>query len=163
MATTKAVQAPTSVEQWKKEAQGIPLPLPSGKTCLVRNVGMQVFLQRGLIPNSLMPLVKEGMKSGKGPELNTDDITDEMLADMIALFDAATVYCVVQPDVQPAPAIEGERLEDVLYVDEVDFEDKQFIFQFVVGGTRDLERFREEQGAVVEHLRSGATVEQATE
>jgi hypothetical protein len=39
---------------------------------------------------------------------------------------------------------EGERDEDVLYVDEVSLEDKNFIFQFAVGGTADVERFREE-------------------
>lgn len=37
-----------------------------------------------------------------------------------------------------------------VYTDEVDQEDKQFIFQFVVGGTSDLERFRREQAAALE-------------
>jgi len=40
--------------------------------------------------------------------------------------------------------MEGERDEDTLYADEVSLEDKQFIFQFSVGGTADVERFREE-------------------
>lgn len=39
---------------------------------------------------------------------------------------------------------EGSRDEDTLYADEVSQEDKQFIFQFAVGGTADVERFREE-------------------
>lgn len=39
---------------------------------------------------------------------------------------------------------EGDRDEDTLYVDEVSLEDKQFIFQFAMGGTADVERFREE-------------------
>jgi hypothetical protein len=37
-----------------------------------------------------------------------------------------------------------------LYTDDVDDEDKQFIFQYVVGGSRDLERFRSEQASAVE-------------
>lgn len=39
-----------------------------------------------------------------------------------------------------------ERDEDALYTDVVDFEDKLFIFNFAVGGTADLETFRQESG-----------------
>lgn len=39
---------------------------------------------------------------------------------------------------------EGKRDEDVLYVDQVSAEDKNFIFQFAMGGTADVERFRKE-------------------
>jgi len=152
-----APKKPTSVQQWKKAAQGVPLEVPSGNTALVRNVGMQVFLQRGLVPNSLMPIVRMAM-SGKEPELKLDDITEDQLRDMVALFDAVVVHCVVEPKVQPVPAEGEERADDVLYVDEVDFDDKQFIFQWVVGGTRDLEQFRKEQAASVESVRGGAAL-----
>ena len=37
---------------------------------------------------------------------------------------------------------EGERDEDTLYADEVNMDDKMFIFQFAVGGTADVESFR---------------------
>lgn len=47
------------------------------------------------------------------------------------------------------PFIEGARDEDTLYADEVSLEDKQFIFQFAMGGTADVERFREELGSGV--------------
>jgi hypothetical protein len=39
---------------------------------------------------------------------------------------------------------EPERDEELLYADVVDLEDKQFIFQWCVGGTGDVESFREE-------------------
>jgi hypothetical protein len=149
---------PTPVAEWKQQAQGKPLEVPSGKTALVRNPGMEVFLRRGLIPNSLMPIVRKAM-SGKEPELNLEDITEDQLQDMVSLFDAITVYCVVEPKVLPVPADNEERREDVLYVDEVDFEDKQFIFQWVVGGTRDVEKFRAEQKVSLESLRGGAAME----
>lgn len=41
--------------------------------------------------------------------------------------------------------MEGERKPGVLYADRVDMEDKLFIMQFTLGGTRDLERFRQQQ------------------
>lgn len=40
--------------------------------------------------------------------------------------------------------LEDARDEDTLYADEVSLEDKNFIFQFAVGGTADVERFRQE-------------------
>jgi len=40
---------------------------------------------------------------------------------------------------------EAERDPDILYADQVDMDDKLFIFQWALGGTRDLERFREQQ------------------
>lgn len=158
MATQKAAPKPTTATQWKKQAQGVPVEVPSGNTALVRNVGMQVFLKQGIVPNSLMAIVKQAI-SGKKIELNVEEITEQQLSDMVDLFDAVTLYVVVEPKVYPAPAQDEERESGKLYVDEVDFEDKQFIFQWAVGGTRDLEKFREEQGAVMESVRGVSTVE----
>lgn len=53
---------------------------------------------------------------------------------------------------------EGERDEDALYADEVDLEDKNFVFQFATGGTADVERFREEQRKRVADLSNGKAV-----
>ena len=153
---------PSTAAQWKQAAQGKPLEVPSGNTALVRNVGMEVFLRRGLVPNSLMGYVRTAM-SGKEVELKVEDITEGQLEDMIGLFDAVVVYCVVEPAVLPVPAEGEERDPAALYVDEVDFEDKQFIFQWVVGGTRDLEKFREEQAASLERVRGGAAMESKAE
>lgn len=51
--------------------------------------------------------------------------------------------------------VEGERDDDTLYADEVSLEDKQFIFQFAVGGTADVERFREELSRNVGNVPNG--------
>jgi hypothetical protein len=40
--------------------------------------------------------------------------------------------------------IEPERDTELLYADEVDLQDRVFIMNFAVGGTRDLARFRRE-------------------
>lgn len=173
---TPAKKKASTAQAWKKDAQGTPLEVPSGHTALVRPVGMQVFLQRGMIPNSLMPIIREAMKSGKPQDMKMDDVTAEQIEDMMALFDAVTCYVVVEPKVTPTPmrpvdpqpegatetVLEPVPAEDrdpnVLYVDEVEFDDKQFIFQWVVGGTRDIEQFRREQGAAVEQLRPSPDV-----
>jgi hypothetical protein len=159
----------TSASEWKKQA-GKPLELPSGKVCLARNPGMKPMLSAGLIPNSLIPIVTEALSRGGSPsggaskqdeaiekqlteQLKTDP---KLLVDMMDAIDAVTVYCVIQPKVHPVPMKEkvdelggvtliedpAAKDDDLLYVDEVDFDDKTFIFNWAVGGSRDLERFR---------------------
>jgi hypothetical protein len=44
------------------------------------------------------------------------------------------------------PLPDDQRVEGQIYLDVVDLMDKMYIFQFVVGGVSDLERFREEFG-----------------
>lgn len=155
----------STTADWKQSAQGVDLEVPSGNICKARPAGMQVFMERGVIPNSLMQFVRQALK-GEEPEIKADEITEDQLRDMMELFDAVTVYCVIEPKVSKVPRDDdgnpiplSERDQDKLFVDEVDFEDKQFIFQWVVGGTRDLERFREEQSASLERVRPGTNLE----
>jgi hypothetical protein len=58
--------------------------------------------------------------------------------------------------------ISDDRDADTMYADEVDFNDKVFIFNFAVGGTRDLERFRSEHGEFVAGVESSASVQPAS-
>ena len=143
----------TSAQAWKKAAsEGTPLTVPSNNTCLVRTPGMEVFVRKGLIPNSLMPIVQEAMAKGKAPKSLDMPADPKMLDEMMDLMDAVTIYCVLEPKVSPTPAEGAIRDEETLYVDEVDFNDKLFIFQFAVGGTSDLEKFREGLGEHLEDL-----------
>lgn len=48
--------------------------------------------------------------------------------------------------------VEGPREDDVLYSDMVDINDKMFIMNYAVGGTRDFERFRNERQSSVAEL-----------
>ena len=60
------------------------------------------------------------------------------------VLDRITTSCVVQPEIKMTPNDPTSRVAGVVYADQVEMEDKLFLFQFVVGGTRDLERFRKE-------------------
>jgi hypothetical protein len=117
------------------------------------------------------------------PELMTKFLEGEgALEDLFSSFDKVTSYCVVEPkcqwhmrkvldahgdhlvDSKGRPQYEeipeSERDENVLYTDKVDMDDKAFIFNFVVGGTRDIERFREESGDDVAVVQPRENVEQ---
>lgn len=64
---------------------------------------------------------------------------------------------------EDVPENERVDVEGVLYTDDIDFEDKSFLFQYAVGGTRDLERFRGESNEAVESVRDGDDVSEPTE
>lgn len=139
----------TSPKDWKKKSTNRPLELPSGNTALVRAPGLQVFIEQGFIPNSLMPIVSKAIKKGKPPKMDELTVSKETLTELVQMADEVCLYCVVEPPVNPVPKDEEgntipshKRDEDTLYVDEVDMEDKMFIFQFAMGGTANLERFR---------------------
>ena len=121
----------------------------------------------------------KGLPPEKQKELGSDP---RQIADMMSMMDRVLVKSVVEPAVHFLPPcvsqktgqvcgedplasihqdakasgwhvyVEGDKDDDLVYVDEVDFEDKSFIFQYVMGGTSDLERFRKEQASDVESV-----------
>lgn len=76
---------------------------------------------------------------------------------------------VIKAEIENKPAPEhpgllGKEIEEeyrdpeALYIDEVEMDDKMFIFGWAVGGTADLERFREESAAVLADVPVGEAV-----
>lgn len=151
----------TTAEEWAAEYEGSKLKLPSGKVCLARNPGLAVFIEKGLIPNSLMSIVMAAFEKGeqaKPQDLREVGADPQKLKDLFELVNAVLCECVIQPHVQMPPEDKGDRKPGVLYADIVDMDDKMFIFQWAVGGTKDVESFRAEQATAMERLRSGAGV-----
>jgi hypothetical protein len=149
----KAIEASGSkpgaskISDFKKGRQGI-FELPSGLYMKLRNPGgLKVFLADGIIPNSLMSIVTSALE-GKKP--STEDLIDpkvgvdpQMVDDMMSLVNHIMVACAVDPKVYDVPEDEDDRDEELLYADELDDQDKMFVFQWVSGGTTDLEYFRQ--------------------
>jgi hypothetical protein len=65
------------------------------------------------------------------------------IIEALSMIDKVVLHCVVEPKLSPAPEREEDRDADTLYVDEVDLDDRMFILNFALGGSRDLETFRE--------------------
>ena len=139
----------SSVSDFKKKSGGI-IELPSGVHMRLRNPGgMRVFIQAGTIPNSLMTIIQESLDKGKTTNIaekivGPDGVDEQMVNDMLHMLNVVIVECAVEPRVEMPPADESSRRDDTVYADEVDDEDKMFVFQWVTGGTRDLEQFRRE-------------------
>jgi hypothetical protein len=142
---------PTTAKEWKQK-RGADLPVPSGNVALVKMLGPEVLMRKGNMPDSLFPIVESAIREGKGmpPQKMAEIANDpDKLDEILTLIDYVVVQAVIEPRVAAAPESENDRRSDVLYVDEVEWEDKIFIFNFVVGGTRDLETFRKQQAAAV--------------
>jgi hypothetical protein len=144
----------TNSKNWKKSNVGQELNLPSGNVALVKNPGIQHFIKEGMIPNALLPIVQNALGAGGITGEKAKEMTQDLsvIAEIMQTMDAITVACVVDPPILSKPATEAERDPELLYVDEVDDADKTFIFQFALGGTKDLEKFRKQQDDVMDDI-----------
>lgn len=180
---------PTRATDWvSREGRGDTeaVLLPSGNTALVRRTGPEAFLEQGLIPDSVTPIIDEAVRSKKGlkPRTKQDLLNDPAaIGSMVEMLDRTLCYAVVEPKVIMPPGcvtcgelnsakeirhkdtkhvdyhefIETPRDADVLYADRVDLDDKMFVMNFCLGGTRDLQKFRHEYGASVAGVLAGAS------
>jgi hypothetical protein len=143
------------------------LQVPSGQLCLVRRPGVQGLIQAGVLRNidSLSALVSEKhLKRGKKPqdrkskkgdkddgEIDIKSIMKDTktLENIMHTVDRVVCHCVVKPEVHMTPNDATSRKTGIVYADMIDITDKMFIFNFVVGGTRDMESFRGELEGLV--------------
>jgi hypothetical protein len=157
----------SQIGDFKSRMGGI-MELPSGLVMKLKNPGgLQSFIANGTIPNSLLGMVQEGLKGKTGEDAAkaaadlSNDI--ESLGDMLKMLDLVMIQSAREPRVYAVPTPEDlerhnilnpdNQFEDIdsyrdsfdddrLYVDEIEEMDKQFVFQWVSGGVRDLETFR---------------------
>lgn len=132
------------------------LVVPSGQTCLVRRPGVQRLMEAGVLRqvDTLASIVaEEHIKRVKGeePEIDTDSLAkdEDALISIMDVVDRVMVHCVVKPEIVMAPTSIDDRVGGVIYSDMIDIEDKMFIFNFAVGGSRSVEQFRQESLAAM--------------
>lgn len=139
-----------------KSSARIELKLPSGHTCLVVRPGVQGLIKARLLDSldQLTTIVQADHIDANNPKAMASAVSalsadPKRLLEAMELMDKVMCHVVVDPKVLMPPSEEDERDEDKLYADEVDEEDKMFIFQFVVGGTRDIATFRAESAKLL--------------
>ena len=148
---------------WGSQSPYTDLKFPSGQLALVRVPGLQGLLKEGILHNldTLTPFIEEhaaaanGRKPKKGPSVAEIMANPETVNQLMHVLDRITTSCVVQPEIRMTPNDPTTRVQGAVYADQVELDDKLFLFQFVVGGTRDLESFREQTRAVMGGLHSG--------
>lgn len=158
-ATSKKTPAkkPTTAQAWRKNQNSEPLQLPSGNYMRVRRMGMQAILKTGKVPNSLMSMMRRAVDKGTGTDAVEKEMaqlveSEEGLMEMANFMDTLVTMVALEPKVALPPPADHDRAEDILYTDELEDDDKNFIFQYVTGGTDDVETFRNESRAGVASL-----------
>lgn len=133
-------------QQWKSKSSVPSVEVPSGNIARIRRKALTVFMKTGMIPNDLLPIIQKALNAGR-MEVKADELmaTPQLITSTLELIDMVVVECVVEPKVYPVPEREDQRDPELLYVDEVDWTDKQFIFAFVVGAVEDVAAFRRQQ------------------
>lgn len=148
------------------------IELPSGIVVRVANPGgIKAFLNADSgIPNSLMGIIQDQL-NGAGKQLSAEELVVkngevdmEMIEDMMKLMDVIALKVIVDPVIWPNPTEEDlvewnaqnpnqqfnsldHYIQDHpsrVFVKELPDDDKTFLFQWISGGTRDLEKFRKE-------------------
>lgn len=175
MEAQEPLTAPSPVSDWKERSRPHVVRVPSGHMALLQRRPLAAFWKAGLIPNSLMPIVRKSIASGQA--VDSEEWDDQKLRDMMLLVDTITIECTIEPQVSPVPVCKEcrreksdeihaqhaylgeERSDDLLYVDEVDFDDKAFIYQWAVGVVDDVSGFRKTARGDVEPVSSGEDVE----
>lgn len=148
--------------------------MPDELTALVEK---SIHSKKGLPPKKVEEALSDPRKIGQMLEMIDRVVCYAVVAPTVVMPPA----CVVEVDGQECgeydkdsvaihhdihyknfhECVLGERKPGVLYVDIVDMEDKNFIVNFAVGGTRDLATFRAELGASVARLDAGQELEVA--
>lgn len=126
------------------------LQVPSGQMCQVRRPGVQGLMNAGVLNSvdSLLGIVQnELIPQAEGKrKIDAKALLDnpEALAEIVHVADRIVTYVVMQPEIHMTPSDITNREAGLIYADMIDLEDKMFIMNFAVGGTRDLEQFRKE-------------------
>jgi hypothetical protein len=141
----------SSVSAFKKKKASQVLELPSGEYMECRRIELSSLIKRGEIPNSLVPIITDALGKGTDPDLSKivgkDGMDLKLVEDLYSMVEFMTIEASINPKVHATPDDDDERDENLLYVDDLEDEDKMFIYQWATGGTDKLEQFRQELGS----------------
>jgi len=141
---------PTPVSAWAK--QGTVVKLPSGKAMRIKKTGIMDLAHDGLVPNALMSIIMTSVQKGQQPKVE-DILSDKIeLSAMFEMMDNAVIKMALEPQVHPLPEEGKERRSDRLYIDQIDEEDKMFLWHIATGGTADVEQFRKQRAGLLDSL-----------
>lgn len=184
--TAKSKKQVSNASAFKKKKTH-ELELPSGEVCLARRPGIESLMADGVFSDGLLPIISDAVSQGKNGKKGADIKLDpadimkdpKLLRDLMSTYDMVAAKCIAQPHCRFHKFQEGDEIpegykigddipdelrdDDVIYTDDVDLNDKIFIFQWVVGGSDDVARFREESSKSLAALSDGEDVQDSPE
>lgn len=140
------------------------ITVPSGQLVLVQKLNIQVLIKSGLLQNfdSLSSTI-----ANKHLGATNDDVEDtiyDILKDpkkaesLFYTIDRVTCMTVVQPEITMAPNDYTLREPGKIYTDTIDLDDKLFIFNYALSGTKQANSFRGGSGAGVGSVANGESL-----
>ena len=148
----------TPVSDWKKDlSEGSALELPSGKVAQLRRRSIFLLMKTGQIPNELRAIVQNFISSPQGAR----EIAGENFETMFELIDLVAKACFVYPKL-----VDEDKAElgtDEIYISDIEFDDKLYVYLWSSGEVSDLGFFRREQDSTVSNLLDGQAVQPEAE
>jgi hypothetical protein len=170
----------------KSKSRGVDLTVPSGATCKVKFPSPQALIGAGVLDSldSLTALV--GAKLNEIDGKAQAEVVAKMAENKanidkaLSLVDRVVEFMLLEPSVirpvlrdqtplgRGKPVLDGEgnevplpdedRVESQIYTDDIDLEDRMFILQFAVGGSKDLDSFRSQTAGLMGGVAAGSAV-----
>ena len=142
MASDNGLQ-PTSAADWKRpREEGVVVSLPySGHNIRLRPVAIDVLVTTGKIPDILSSIAMS--------VLFEETTVESILQDPAQLKNWGEILNIVIPAavMEPSVAMPGEEpTAEQITIDDIDYLDKMFIFNYATSGARALYLFRDQQG-----------------
>lgn len=154
----------SSAADFKKKPE--PIELPSGLFMVVKKTSLAGFIQSGHIPNSLLKTIQGAVDARKSngqvdeQQAITAMIGDkDQLAELFMAVDKFVVGVALEPRVYFPPENDEDRDDEIVYIDDLEDDDKMFLFQRALGGASDLESFRAESTGGVDSVQQRQDVE----
>ena len=139
--------------------------LASGDTVLIRRIGMSDILRLGLLDKLDFFSASLFEDDKKKPDVNSDETKKSLTKGLLTNFDkmedtidALLVKGVVAPVIESNPTHPSQRVDGVIYVDTIPFDDKVELFGEILE-TEGLSSFREEPQAGVGHVSDDKTLQ----
>lgn len=145
--------------------------LPSGVVAGLRRLGPTVILSSGSIPDSLMSIVQEALKKGGNSKEAEEKLEKDLASDPSKIAEMVNSIDEIMPKVFAEPPVllhrrrvdagdgtsaplwedipDEQRDPEQVYTDELELQDKLFVFKYVMGGGSELETFRQQPAAGV--------------
>lgn len=144
------------------------LDLPSGQRVLVQRPGPEGLMAAGMLDDlDMLSTVLPKVMGGKSRQQQMDPSAlmknPQMLAQAMKLMNRVLVHVVIKPELTMEPDDPADKERGKIYPSTVSMQDKTFIFNWAVGGTRDLERFRGQYDESVASVESLSDVQNSPE
>lgn len=158
----------TPASQWKhSDEQGFVIELPSGNFAKCRRtMNLPTLLKSGKIPNPLGDMIRDMIAQGKS-DIQLQPTDTDLMEQTVDLVNSQMPYIWIAPRVEQCPPTWNVDKQGIwnpsagaLDVNNIDFQDKFYVWSWAQGAALDVARFRERASQGMADLQHEQGVEQ---